>query len=138
MPTYEIKVVATWTYQVEAENEESAYEMVAADQPKCTLSNLDDGTFKMTEPKILGEEVVVEDKEYPIISINQWDIRSALGFIGTGHEIEVPEEDMKLIAEKAADKIHESLGDSFWELFHGCVEDAIGEVYEERVGESLL
>lgn len=75
-------------------------------------------------------EVVVEETEYPIISMNQWDVRSILGYIGTGNEIEVSKENMELIAEKASEKVHSSLGDTFWELFHDCIEDAVGEVYE--------
>ena len=51
MPKFNVVVTASWTYDnLEAEDSESAFEMVAADLPKCTLENMDEGSFFIEEP----------------------------------------------------------------------------------------
>lgn len=47
---WEVIVTASWTYLIPAPDQDSAYEMVAGDLTKCTLDNMDDGTFYIEEP----------------------------------------------------------------------------------------
>jgi len=50
MPKYKIVVTASWTYEIKAKDADDAFEIIASDLPKCTLENMDDGTFYINEP----------------------------------------------------------------------------------------
>lgn len=47
---YRVVVTATWTYEVDAPDQDSAYEIVAEDLTKCTVANCDDGLY-IEEPE---------------------------------------------------------------------------------------
>lgn len=50
MPVFKTVVRGTWTYEFWAKNKDEAYETTAMDVHKCTLLNMDDGTFVIEEP----------------------------------------------------------------------------------------
>lgn len=75
--------------------------------------------------------------DYPVITMSVYDVKSVLGPLGGEDEVDVPEEDVKRIAEIAETNIYEKLDDRFWDIFHKSIEEAVAQFWEERNGFNL-